>query len=89
MNAVRGMAAVALALGLLGAAVPGQDKAGEGSEKERKQLEAQVADLHRQVVALYQKGRLDEAIRVQEHALDLCQKLYPKEKYPAATPTWP
>jgi tetratricopeptide (TPR) repeat protein len=75
------MAAVGLALGLLGAAVPGQGKVGEANEPERKQLEEQLADLNRQVAGLYQKRRLDEAIRLQERALDLCGKLYPPGKY--------
>ena len=86
MNAVRRMAALVLVLGLLGAAVSGQDKGGELSEKERTQLEKQAGDLLRQGVEQYQKGRIDEAIRSTEQCLTLRRKLYPQAKYPDGHP---
>jgi CHAT domain-containing protein len=86
MNAVRRMAALALALGLLGAAASGQEKGGELTERERMQLERQAAELDRQAFANYQKGRIDEAIRLEEQRLSLCRRLYPKAKDPNGHP---
>jgi hypothetical protein len=87
MKAVLWMAA--LALGLLGAAVRGQEKPEELSEKERKALQQKAAELDQQAFANYQKGRIDEAIRLEKQRLTLCRRLYPEGKTPTATPSWP
>jgi hypothetical protein len=79
----------ALALGLVGAAVSGQQKAEELSEKARKELQQRAAALDQQAFANYQKRQIDEAIRLEKQSLTLCRRLYPEGKYPTATPTWP
>jgi tetratricopeptide (TPR) repeat protein len=86
MNAMRRTAGLVLMLGLLGAAVSGQDKGGELTEKERKQLTQQAGDLYRQGFAQYQKGRLEDAIRSTEQCLTLRRKLYPLAQYPDGHP---
>ena len=86
MNALRRMAALALALGLLGAAVSGQEKAEELSEKERLQLETQAVDLYNRAFGEYQQGRIDDAIRLTEQSLNLLRKRYPQAKYPDGHP---
>ena len=86
MNATLRMATLAAALGLLGAALSGQDKGGDLSDKERKQLEQEASDLYRQAGAQYQKGHVDEAIRSVEQSLNLFRKLYPQGKYPDGHP---
>jgi hypothetical protein len=89
MNAVRWMAAVALALGLLGATVPGQEKVVEGSEKERKQLEGQVADLNRQVVSCTTRGGWRKQCVCKSARWDSAECSTPRGSTPTATPTWP
>jgi CHAT domain-containing protein len=45
-----------------------------------------VAALNRDAAARYAQGRYDEALRLQEQALTLCRRLYPKAQYPDGHP---
>jgi CHAT domain-containing protein/tetratricopeptide (TPR) repeat protein len=68
--------------GLVDLPARGQDRAEELSDKERQQLEQQVEALHQQVVAHYQKGLYSEGTRLEEQALSLCRRLYPRARFP-------
>jgi CHAT domain-containing protein/Tfp pilus assembly protein PilF len=69
-----------------GTAALGQYKAEELSEKERRELLQRCETLNGQAVALYQERRYGAAARMQEQAVALCRRLYPRAQYPRGHP---
>ena len=79
-----------LALGALVGAVPlrAADPAAPSplTEEARSRLEKRAAELDERTDQLYQQGRYAEATKLLEQALEMRQRLYPKDKYPQGHP---
>jgi hypothetical protein len=89
-TAICWVGALAALLGLL--AGPG----GVGGQTEKQppqaltpeelRLEKQAKELNKEGLRLHSEGEYTEAIHVLRRALDICRRLYPKERYPQGHP---
>src|SRR5215813_3456100 len=81
--------AVPALLGLIVAArapARADDSGAELSAEQRTQLERQAKEWHDLGARRHGQGRLAEATALLEQALQVRQRLYPKEKFPHGTP---
>jgi CHAT domain-containing protein len=73
------------ALGL-GAVLFADEPKGKPTPEQRTQLQKQAKDLEEEVLALFQKGRWSEALKLESQALAMRQQLYPRDQYPQGHP---